>query len=275
MHLDQALAAALAVAGVGTLVFAHRIGDTILLAQAAAGVAVTAALVASAWTAGGTLLSCAGFLWVALWVALFFPPRHLAAALGLEVASVLVASCAGAHPGRILAAGASVVAVAAVSSATLARVVGGLRRLAVSDQLTGLLNRHGVDLALAGLEHHADRPVSLVAIDLDGLKTVNDRHGHDAGDRVLARFADELSAAVRSADVAARIGGDEFLAILLGATAAQARRWADNFRRGSRLSWSFGIAERRRDEPFQVWFGRADDDLYRAKPRSAAPPRSA
>jgi diguanylate cyclase (GGDEF)-like protein/PAS domain S-box-containing protein len=87
------------------------------------------------------------------------------------------------------------------------------------DQVTGLPNRVGFDDALAGaLSRSQDEGLSLMFCDLDGFKEINDRSGHEAGDRVLAVVADRLRSAVRGADVVARHGGDEFLILCEGLT---------------------------------------------------------
>jgi len=87
---------------------------------------------------------------------------------------------------------------------------------AITDPLTGLLNRAGFDLMVNHQFHRRDGlcPVSLIAIDLDYFKSINDRWGHHTGDLALCHLAGILKAQVRSNDVIARLGGDEFLILL-------------------------------------------------------------
>jgi diguanylate cyclase (GGDEF)-like protein len=101
-----------------------------------------------------------------------------------------------------------------------------LRDLAESDPLTGLPNRRGLSAALAQALPNCrpERMLALMMLDLDGFKLVNDTHGHDQGDRLLAEVATRLRGNLRSADVVARLGGDEFIVMAEGLkTEAQAR----------------------------------------------------
>ena len=94
-----------------------------------------------------------------------------------------------------------------------------LQRLARIDTLTGLANRRQfdelLDQALARYRR-AKRPLALIFLDIDHFKTINDTHGHGAGDAVLKEFASRLQASLRETDVAARLSGDEFVVILDG-----------------------------------------------------------
>ncbi len=92
-----------------------------------------------------------------------------------------------------------------------------VQRLAVTDGLTGLFNRHKLDEALANEFERArryKRPLSMVMIDMDGLKTINDTYGHPAGDAALKLVADVIRSHIRRVDMPARFGGDEFVILL-------------------------------------------------------------
>jgi len=101
------------------------------------------------------------------------------------------------------------------------RLCAKLKRVSVTDWLTGLSNRRYFDQRLAEEVARSRRhftPLSLVLIDLDGFKAINDRFGHPAGDAVLASAGGALRGRARAGDVVARIGGDEFAAILHNTT---------------------------------------------------------
>ena len=122
--------------------------------------------------------------------------------------------------------------VAAVD-AFLALQCGRLVQVAFQDNLTALSNRHyfaaAVGARLAKLKK-AGVDISLLMIDIDDFKQINDTYGHSAGDAVLRQFAALLKANVRKDDIAVRWGGEEFLLILPGADKADAYRFADRFR---------------------------------------------
>ncbi len=90
-------------------------------------------------------------------------------------------------------------------------------KLAVLDPLTGLYNRRSAEQRLAQEMSRSTRnghPLTILALDLDDLKQVNDRFGHPAGDELIRTFAERLNKAIRGSDLAARLGGDEFLVLL-------------------------------------------------------------
>ena len=110
------------------------------------------------------------------------------------------------------------------------RMLEDMCRLARTDSLTGLWNR-GYFMELAEREVarslRAEGPLSLLILDVDYFKAVNDVHGHDAGDRALVGIADTLRNAVREVDVVARYGGEEFVALLPDASRDEGVRIAE------------------------------------------------
>jgi diguanylate cyclase (GGDEF)-like protein len=103
-----------------------------------------------------------------------------------------------------------------------------LMRLAMTDPLTGASNRASFDARLSQLfAAQRDKPISLIFVDLDGFKGVNDRHGHAAGDQVLRVVSARLKAELRPGDTVARLGGDEFGIICPGLTAEYAPQLAE------------------------------------------------
>ncbi len=109
------------------------------------------------------------------------------------------------------------VIVAAVVALRLWRPIRTLRVRAATDALTGLANRYEYARRLRAMLRTAEQSgetILLIALDLDDFKQVNDDHGHDAGDVVLAAVGDSLRASVRQRDLAARVGGDEFVVVM-------------------------------------------------------------
>jgi diguanylate cyclase (GGDEF)-like protein len=151
------------------------------------------------------------------------------------------------------------------------------RQLADLDALTGLHNRRYFHETLSrevARAHRYNRRLALVVLDLDDFKAINDRIGHLTGDGVIAESAERVRDVVRSADIACRIGGDEFAVILPESTLAdadqlyrrlQAAVSARPIGQAGRLSFSAGVAELKPEEDPTTFFERADEALYRAK----------
>ena len=105
-----------------------------------------------------------------------------------------------------------------------------LRRQSIRDQLTGLLNRRYMEEALERELRRASRgqaPLSLVMLDVDRLKQVNDRFGHEAGDTLLKTVSQFLQRWTRDEDIVCRLGGDEFVLVMPGASLADAQERAE------------------------------------------------
>lgn len=149
------------------------------------------------------------------------------------------------------------------------------------DELTGLANRRGFDFVgrkLLEVCRRTGRSATVLFLDLDGLKQINDTHGHAAGDRALHEFAQILLRTHRASDVVARLSGDEFAVLLTGAEASEATlpKLCDalaKFNQASELpfglSASVGVAEFRPDDDDTLadLLERADAAMYQAKER--------
>jgi diguanylate cyclase (GGDEF)-like protein len=156
------------------------------------------------------------------------------------------------------------------------------RQLADLDALTGLHNRRYFYETLAREVARArryGRQLALIVFDVDDFKAINDRIGHLAGDAVLAETAERVRDVVRGADIACRVGGDEFAVILPESSTADADQLYHRLLgvissrpvgHAGRLFVSAGIAELREDEAPTTFFERADEALYRAKEHGKA-----
>ena len=155
-----------------------------------------------------------------------------------------------------------------------------VERLSTTDPLTGLANRRHFD-ATAQLEvlraRRHGRPLSAVMLDIDHFKSVNDTHGHAAGDRVLVALAGLCNALSRRTDLKARLGGEEFCLLLPETSSASAHQLAERIRaqfqglpfevsgRAFHVTASLGVAGYLGDEPPDSLIARADHALYVAK----------
>jgi diguanylate cyclase (GGDEF)-like protein len=150
-------------------------------------------------------------------------------------------------------------------------------RLAVTDRLTGLANRRGAE-QVAKREivrvRRFSAPLSFIVFDVDHFKSVNDTHGHGAGDQVLQRVGRAIAAQLRETDLAARWGGEEFLVLLPNTAVEAAHCCADRIRRaiaqvqmpyGGSVTVSGGVAQLSAGESLPEVISRADVQLYAAK----------
>jgi len=156
-----------------------------------------------------------------------------------------------------------------------------LRERALSDSVTGTLNRHGFLEAMAREMERAarqDAPLSLLELDLDNFKRINDTHGHAAGDRILALVGAVCRGETRGIDIVARIGGEEFMLALpdtdTGGAALVARRILDRLEASRprlddgtvvKVTASIGVATRMEGDSPDALMMRADHAMYEAK----------
>lgn len=152
-----------------------------------------------------------------------------------------------------------------------------LDRQASHDKLTGCWNRHRLEeVVRAELDRltRYDQALSLLVVDIDHFKRVNDRHGHPVGDKILAELAAHLRGSLRPSDSLTRWGGEEFVVLCpntsLGTALVLAERLrqkvaAHDFETADPVSISIGVAECGAEESWDAWFARADAALYRAK----------
>ena len=154
--------------------------------------------------------------------------------------------------------------------------------LALFDPLTGLNNRRFLESHLSTMLENARMrrsPLTLMILDIDHFKRVNDTYGHDSGDEVLRGFADRLRGIIRGGDLLCRLGGEEFVIVMPGVNVTAATRIAERARQAIEqeafvmaatgqvinITTSVGLAERRDDNDPHQLYRRADQALYRSK----------
>jgi diguanylate cyclase (GGDEF)-like protein len=145
-----------------------------------------------------------------------------------------------------------------------------LREEAVVDDLTGLLNRRGWRYAAPRELDRSSRngaPLTLVMLDIDDFKGLNDQRGHEEGDRVLRETGERLRVTLRPGDIVARFGGDEFVALLTSSTETGAQTALARLRMTTPPEGRFsaGVAAWNREEGLEELLRRADLALYAAK----------
>ena len=183
---------------------------------------------------------------------------------------VLVRFCA-------VMAGTSVYAYASMRE--IAKLYKQTSNLAIKDALTGLYNRTLLNPALEqaiSIRERGGNPMTLVMLDLDHFKKVNDRHGHDTGDRVLKKIARFLLRNLRASDMIFRLGGEEFLILLYNTGEETGYRLAEKLRARiagldllaePRVTVSMGVVELQEGMDRRTWLRTCDQLLYRAKSR--------
>jgi diguanylate cyclase (GGDEF)-like protein len=178
------------------------------------------------------------------------------------------------HAGLLLLVGMTVAVSLRAVTRELATLAQRFAQEAVVDDLTGLLNRRGWrytaprELSRAG---RSGNPITLVTLDLDNFKELNDELGHAEGDRALSDTAERIRATLRAGDVVARLGGDEFVALLTNSTLTGALTAIDRLRISTpkQEAFSAGVAVWDRKEDLTSLLHRSDLALYAAKEAGA------
>lgn len=258
-------------------VYAWRSGDTRRSGMFLVAVNTTGTMAAA------TILGVAGVFWMyATLLANFFLVDRRLAAVATAVALFLLAVHGKALPTEpqmvSFVVTASLVSLFAYIFATRTESQRlQLEALATHDPLTGVENRRAMEHELqisVGLCKRSRAACGLVMLDLDHFKNVNDRHGHEAGDRVLIAFADLIRESTREVDRLFRFGGEEFVLLLPGTDVAGLRCVTEKLRSkiadqllgpSGPVTSSLGAAALRPDEDWQTWLMRVDAALYRAK----------
>lgn len=238
----------------------------LLLGVYVVGVGVS---VAAAGTQAGALSAAVSVVWVGLYAALCFSPGVARAHNVFAVAVLAYAIARSVGGGAGWAAWAVVGLSALVAAELLAREHGGVRSLARTDPLTGAANRLGLEeegTALVQQAVRAGRSLTVAVLDLDGFKGLNDRHGHQVGDAMLAGLVDEWRAGIRRQDLLARTGGDEFALLLPDTSQVAAEELLARLRARSAGAWTYGAASLQPGDDLDTLLARADRCLYAAKP---------
>jgi diguanylate cyclase (GGDEF)-like protein len=224
------------------------------------------------------------YMFPVLWTTFFFGPPGAIAIVGcVGLAHGVALLSLPAHIGYfdrwvdVIVSVSVVTAVVHVLARRNDELLARLADEARTDRLTGLLNRRGFEerssLELAHAKRGGDS-IAVASFDIDYFKRVNDEWGHETGDRVLARLGRVLASGSRDVDVVARIGGEEFVAVLPGAGTVETDAFTQRVRRAlavadasglPRVTVSAGVAAATAPESLEVLLQRADSALYAAK----------
>ena len=152
------------------------------------------------------------------------------------------------------------------------------KKEAIIDSLSGLYNRKYFDFIIVDLmenfKSRLDKPLSILMMDIDNFKSINDGYGHLVGDRVIKGVADIIKDTMRNTDIAARYGGEEFAVLLPSADKDGAMIAAEKIRKGiensrildnQKVTVSIGLTEMQKKDNKESFIGRADNALYHSK----------
>ncbi|MGB0121489.1 MAG: GGDEF domain-containing protein [Solirubrobacterales bacterium] len=255
------------VAGAVMVLLKRPLSDAVIDVYAIGGILGLSYLIGIAKTEIGTAVAAMPYLWFSVYFGVYLQPRaarilivFLCFSFGIALS---VSEVATSIPLWVIFS-----ATVVITSESLLTTSNALRVLAREDPLTGLLNRRGLQEAIgpvSGMSDRMGRPMTVVAIDLDDFKAINDLKGHAAGDRILSQLTAGWAGIKREADLMARIGGDEFVLVMPATSMEQGAVLVERLKEISEVSWSYGMVELDEDETILDALERADRDLYVAK----------
>lgn len=257
------VAIALGMAALGWIAFRpDRVAPAIVCA-----VAATPLVMAFHVTLTAEYMCLIAPMFLAMYLRAFYPPRQAWAMIAALTLACLVAMAVAPAP-HVGVITFLIIAVAIVGAAeSFGVLIRAMFAAACTDPLTGLLNRAGWEVGTAALLKRfqtAAVPVTVVALDIDGLKAVNDTYGHQAGDRRITDYADHWKQALPRDAVLARLGGDEFAACISG---DRVQEFLDTIERHT-PEVSVGVATRSSlDARVAELYAEADAALYRSRGR--------
>ncbi|MHA7142483.1 MULTISPECIES: GGDEF domain-containing protein [unclassified Arthrobacter] len=251
----------------------HRTPLALLPWLLAAGTAVITALTATGGSTSVTVSFSFFYLWVIIFALLFLNPLVAAVEIGFAAVAYLSVAVLPQEQSTH-----QLTAFEPIALFTVVTTTGGVimwlsqaREHSEIDPLTLVMNRRGLDrilqAALSGDDPTGKRLVAGL-IDVDHFKSVNDRQGHAAGDRLLEELAGAWQRVLRSGDTLGRIGGDEFVVLLPGCSASEADDILERLRAAAldlQVTRSVGAALSEDQDSASLLLGRADTALYQAK----------
>jgi diguanylate cyclase (GGDEF)-like protein len=270
---------AMIMAGLALLTWHQYNTRNVRYASVALALLAVAAALVTVYFRGSTQIY---WMYAVLVGAFYMLERHEALIVSAVAVIALVPALADEVSAFVLATICCTIAVTCLLSFAFSTVTrrqrDALMQLARKDPLTGTGNRLALEEKLQEVISAGTRSTdtsSLLMLDLDHFKRVNDEFGHAAGDQILVRITEIINLRIRVTDSIYRIGGEEFVVVVQGQDLASSSRLAEQLRTiveanelgpSSRaVTISLGVAEYRRGETANAWLRRADDALYRAK----------
>lgn len=246
------------------LILAQRTPRWLVHVQLAASIVITASLIYGAETNLGAALFGWAYSMVAIYASVWIPRRAaLVYILGMAATYLVTLGLRDSLP-YMLVTWLLTMTVCAAMALLLEYLVSSLRTMATVDPLTGLLNRAGLESVL-GAHRTFGTPTSLVVIDLDNFKALNDSKGHLAGDRKLRAVGQAIRGHLGENDFGFRTGGDEFMLILPESPRDAATQLIIRLSEDVDMGMSVGIVEWSPEEDFDAAMSRADALMYQHK----------